>query len=873
MPRADVRYVCQRAANAIITEIGPYRVSSDALQSINQFLDEFLEILLSSCASFDLSRIKNAVFDLLPSSSLGKNAIVEAELEVKTFTETEPIDYGIHERMRRLGTDGQPFPLERALVLLRGKCVELCALADKDDDTLLQLPPPRAEHNEEELVISPVVVIYVTTVLEHIAEYVLNAIAMVAESDDTEYIRVREVFLGLNEDTQVGAMFHRSELREKLEKRASAYGYHVHQPPPPHSPLPPPSGHLPSPAPSPVTSFKKHTHARDTVVKGDHYFDTTFDDDQGLDYEYEDEKNDRHGHFSMYSIRSNDSTQSRPLSMMSNSTSNGTIRTTASSSSKKGFKLFKRDKRGSVALDTPAQRASMPVTVSVYNPEVPCLNFDDLIRSGNTMRVSLTPNRLRSIEVHDQMADDDDDDDPPEPEMPWDGPLKSTSDKTRHSRPVSPPTTGRVGQKMEMAKHEKPIISRPQPPKKSELAEPPAPFENPRSAPKPPAIQSNTVDHAPPTPASSITSHPSQSRQSSSFDLPEFPRKDEVRVLRRSSSGGRKKLRESSNRTRDLVPELPTTIKVDSVSHSSKRTTLPSSASHQSVRQTRRTRSTLLVDEEGRKVHFTHEPRQEHVANNAQLERPSSMVAKRASMISSRPQSFHESFALNADKRVLATPSRASTAGSVEMSIKAWDEILGQNTLHRSGDSTISVVRRRADACLQTRPKLERESKSEETRSITDMENSRNGKKADNAVLNKVLKFERAKADLQDEPAVHDGATSPVPRHDRIMYLLQRDAHPPPAPERSDRHSKTAQSVDMAVQTEPLACLPPLGADHSGLLTVEHRLRPRKDMDGESILSERGMLEGDEEWFLRDEDWEDTPDQENAVVDWLLGDA
>ncbi|KAG0192416.1 hypothetical protein DFQ28_009240 [Apophysomyces sp. BC1034] len=810
MPRADVRYVCQRAANAIITEIGPYRVSSDALQSINQFLDEFLEILLSSCASFDLSRIKNAVFDLLPSSSLGKNAIVEAELEVKTFTETEPIDYGIHERMRRLGTDGQPFPLERALVLLRGKCVELCALADKDDDTLLQLPPPRAEHNEEELVISPVVVIYVTTVLEHIAEYVLNAIAMVAESDDTEYIRVREVFLGLNEDTQVGAMFHRSELREKLE---------------------------------------------------------------GLDYEYEDEKNDRHGHFSMYSIRSNDSTQSRPLSMMSNSTSNGTIRTTASSSSKKGFKLFKRDKRGSVALDTPAQRASMPVTVSVYNPEVPCLNFDDLIRSGNTMRVSLTPNRLRSIEVHDQMADDDDDDDPPEPEMPWDGPLKSTSDKTRHSRPVSPPTTGRVGQKMEMAKHEKPIISRPQPPKKSELAEPPAPFENPRSAPKPPAIQSNTVDHAPPTPASSITSHPSQSRQSSSFDLPEFPRKDEVRVLRRSSSGGRKKLRESSNRTRDLVPELPTTIKVDSVSHSSKRTTLPSSASHQSVRQTRRTRSTLLVDEEGRKVHFTHEPRQEHVANNAQLERPSSMVAKRASMISSRPQSFHESFALNADKRVLATPSRASTAGSVEMSIKAWDEILGQNTLHRSGDSTISVVRRRADACLQTRPKLERESKSEETRSITDMENSRNGKKADNAVLNKVLKFERAKADLQDEPAVHDGATSPVPRHDRIMYLLQRDAHPPPAPERSDRHSKTAQSVDMAVQTEPLACLPPLGADHSGLLTVEHRLRPRKDMDGESILSERGMLEGDEEWFLRDEDWEDTPDQENAVVDWLLGDA
>ncbi|CAO3587621.1 unnamed protein product [Absidia cylindrospora] len=37
----ECRYICQRAANAIISEVGSYRVSTDALHGINQFLDEF----------------------------------------------------------------------------------------------------------------------------------------------------------------------------------------------------------------------------------------------------------------------------------------------------------------------------------------------------------------------------------------------------------------------------------------------------------------------------------------------------------------------------------------------------------------------------------------------------------------------------------------------------------------------------------------------------------------------------------------------------------------------------------------------------------------------------------------------------------------
>lgn len=210
---ADAHYICSSAANAIISEIGPYRVSSDALQTINQFLDEFLVFLLSSSLSLDLSRIKAVVFTLLP-STLGKNAIVEAELEVKTFTETEAIDYDSYERMRTLGSGG-PFPVHDALPLLREKCLEFCTLADKDDNiSLMHQTSPAIQ-------ISPIVAIYVTTIIEHIAEYVLTAIAMTAEHEDTEFIRMKEVFLALMDDVQVGGVFYRMELREKLEVNPS----------------------------------------------------------------------------------------------------------------------------------------------------------------------------------------------------------------------------------------------------------------------------------------------------------------------------------------------------------------------------------------------------------------------------------------------------------------------------------------------------------------------------------------------------------------------------------------------------------------------------------------------------------------------------
>ena len=161
----------------------------------------------------DLSEIKATIFNLLP-STLGKNAIVEAELEVKTFTETESVDYEVYEHMRKMAKD--TFPVDEAISLLREKCFEYCTLADKEDQLYLQKSIQKRNNNKT-IIISPIIAIYVTTIMEHIAEYLLTAVAMSAEHEETDYVRVKEVYLALIDDVQLGNVFSKMNLKERTE--------------------------------------------------------------------------------------------------------------------------------------------------------------------------------------------------------------------------------------------------------------------------------------------------------------------------------------------------------------------------------------------------------------------------------------------------------------------------------------------------------------------------------------------------------------------------------------------------------------------------------------------------------------------------------
>lgn len=211
------QYVCQRAAHAIIAEIGPLRVSSDALGAINLFIDEFLALLIISASSLDLVRLKTAVVQLLP-QSLGKNALVEAEIELKHQVESEHHDFTSYEKMRSLVNQDGIFPVDQVIPLVQSACAAYCTLASDDNQSMRSLCTKKTGN----IIIAPVVVIYVTTIVEHIAEYVLNSVAMTADQVDAEHIRVKEVLLALLDDPQVSMLFRRMNLKDKLEVRSRA---------------------------------------------------------------------------------------------------------------------------------------------------------------------------------------------------------------------------------------------------------------------------------------------------------------------------------------------------------------------------------------------------------------------------------------------------------------------------------------------------------------------------------------------------------------------------------------------------------------------------------------------------------------------------
>ncbi|KAI8576416.1 hypothetical protein K450DRAFT_257169 [Umbelopsis ramanniana AG] len=99
--------------------------------------------------------------------------------------------------------------------------------------------------------------------------------------------------------------------------------------------------------------------------------------------------------------RGNTGSTYRPTSVLSSTPSSLTVNSQHGSiNSKKAFKLFnKNGKRHSVDFHSFETRGT-----TVYDPEAPGLNFEELIRSGSTMKMSLTPNRLRTIEIEDQIT-------------------------------------------------------------------------------------------------------------------------------------------------------------------------------------------------------------------------------------------------------------------------------------------------------------------------------------------------------------------------------------------------------------------------------------------------------------------------------------
>lgn len=278
-------------------------------------------------------------------------------------------------------------------------------------------------------------------------------------------------------------------------------------------------------------------------------------------------------------MRSRNSVSDRPLSIMSNVT-------VKSSGSKSRFNFFggnKKEKRSSISLSFSAKRSNPPSIASPTSPSytTATMDFEDLIRSGSTKKVSLTPNRLKSIEVKDE----------PIETTPWNklNGLKDSriKEKSSCSSPPLPPLP-------------LPRLSRESHQIKTHHSIPEA-----------------SVNSPPLTPTSSVASRPSQ-RSRHSIIYEERPGKSTISSLK------------SYPTTDDVLVEEtmrnPSKMSISSslYSNNNGRRNAPSdkdTATNTATSTTADVKSSM---------------------NKSRFERPSSMVIKRTSM-GSRPPSFHES--------------------------------------------------------------------------------------------------------------------------------------------------------------------------------------------------------------------------------------
>ena len=216
-----MRYIAQKFANAILSDASSYIISTDGLQALNAFLDELLFILIDSAKGLETSRIKASVYQTFP-TSLGKNAIVEAELEAKSYLDMGGKDTsnhltnqnGVSGTSAMFNQDSDETRVEQVFEQFRAKCQYYSKLGER-------LGSPAGNPSSNAMVVVPTLIaIYVTAVLEHVAEYVLQVASQVADRQDhADMVTVREVYVALLEDRQIESIFEIMILKSQLQKR------------------------------------------------------------------------------------------------------------------------------------------------------------------------------------------------------------------------------------------------------------------------------------------------------------------------------------------------------------------------------------------------------------------------------------------------------------------------------------------------------------------------------------------------------------------------------------------------------------------------------------------------------------------------------
>ncbi|KAJ1308567.1 hypothetical protein OPQ81_004266 [Rhizoctonia solani] len=215
-------YVSARSADEILSSIRPTRIKSESLRSLNIFLDELLWLILHSARSLATNRLKAGLLQVMP-STVGKDAVLEAEVELQAYRQRSP-----HLGPEEQGVKQAEFPLQPTFELLRQKCEAYCTLGDLEENVAVEaalqekmlsagLFAPKVEQ------VIPAA-LYLTAILEHICEHILNNVGQVVARDSSRATAYSlDVYTALCEDTAIYPLFKTMKVHEQIEAQSRAF--------------------------------------------------------------------------------------------------------------------------------------------------------------------------------------------------------------------------------------------------------------------------------------------------------------------------------------------------------------------------------------------------------------------------------------------------------------------------------------------------------------------------------------------------------------------------------------------------------------------------------------------------------------------------
>ncbi|KAG2042121.1 hypothetical protein BDR03DRAFT_889447 [Suillus americanus] len=362
-------FISSRSADVILSDIRPTKLTPDALNSINALLDELLYSILNAARSFNPSRLRTAMHKVLP-TTLGKEAILEAEMELRAYYQRTVTAVGSGS-----SSEDGVFNLQWASEFLRLKCEAYSTLSDTDENSDAEnhlkermladgVPPPKQE------VLSPAS-LYLTAIIESICEHILSNVGRVASRDSSRATaNSQDLFIALCEDSTIYGFFKNMKVYGQIETLSK----------------------LPKPRRS--KSFTREKLSGATSSASSREGDVSRKESSrhrmssessnigpamvaGSNHHSARSSIDKARAIKIFSGNSNRGSNDHPDSVVGHRKTDSLVSANAKQSFHSG------------------DRSPISPTFSEDRSQ----EFDDMMRSGSTMKVSLTPDRLRTMEA------------------------------------------------------------------------------------------------------------------------------------------------------------------------------------------------------------------------------------------------------------------------------------------------------------------------------------------------------------------------------------------------------------------------------------------------------------------------------------------